>query len=61
MTGLDDLLLNYKNQNDIKSHIIYKNFDELYINVNTPFIIEVKKSLNSLISLLNQIKIFRKL
>lgn len=56
MTGLDNLLLNYNDQNDIQSHIIYKNFDEPYINVNTPFIIEVKKSLNSLISLLNQIK-----
>jgi hypothetical protein len=56
MTGLDHLLLNYNDKNDIQSHIIYKNFDEPYINVNTPFIIEVKKSLNSLISLLNQIK-----
>ena len=56
MTGLDKLLLNYNDQNDIQSHIIYKNFDEPYINVNTPFIIEVKKSLDSLISLLNQIK-----
>ena len=56
MTGLDKLLLNYNDQNDIQSHIIYKNFDEPYINMNTPFIIEVKKSLDSLISLLNQIK-----
>ena len=56
MTGLDNLLLNYNDQNDIQSHIIYKNFDEPYINMNTPFIIEVKKSLDSLISLLNQIK-----
>ena len=56
MTGLGDLILKYDDKNDIQSHIIYKNFDEPYINVNTPFIIEVKKSLNSLISLLNQIK-----
>ena len=56
MTGLGDLILKYDDKNDIQSHIIYKNFDEPYINVNTPFIIEVKKSLDSLISLLNQIK-----
>ena len=56
MTGLGDLILKYDDKNDIQSHIIYKNFDEPYINMNTPFIIEVKKSLDSLISLLNQIK-----
>ena len=57
--GLKDLLsAGKKNKiiNDIQSHIIYKNFDDPYINENIPFILEIKKSMNFLISLLNQIK-----
>ena len=57
--GLEDLLSAEKKNkiiNDIQSHIIYKNFDDPYINENIPFILEIKKSMNFLISLLNQIK-----
>ena len=57
--GLKDLLSAEKKNkiiNDIQSHIIYKNFDDPYINENIPFILEIKKSMNFLISLLNQIK-----
>ena len=57
--GLEDLLSAEKKNkiiNDIQSHIIYKNFDDPYMNENIPFILEIKKSMNFLISLLNQIK-----
>ena len=57
--GLKDLLSAEKKNkiiNDIQSHIIYKNFDDPYINENIPFILEIKKSMDFLISLLNQIK-----
>ena len=59
MTGLDELLPNIKKydiNNDIKSHIIYKNFDDSYIKKDEPFILEVKKSMDTLPELLNQIK-----
>ena len=59
MTGLGELLPNinkYDIKNDIKSHIIYKNFDDSYIEKDEPFILEVKKSMNTLPELLNQIK-----
>ena len=55
--GLEDLLANvYDIENDIKSHIIFKNFKEEQINENESFILEVKKSMAELLSLLNQIK-----
>ena len=59
MTGLKELLPNnnkYDINNDIKSHIIYKNFDDSYIKKDEPFILEVKKSMDTLPELLNQIK-----
>ena len=59
MTGLDELLSNdnkYDINNDIKSHIIYKNFDDSCISEDRHFIIEVKKSMDTLPDLLNQIK-----
>lgn len=59
MTGLGELLPNinkYDIKNDIKSHIIYKNFDDSYIEKDEPFILEVKKSMDTLPELLNQIK-----
>ena len=56
-SGLKELLDNkYDIKNEIKSHIIYKNFDDPQINKNEPFIIEVKKSIAELAGLLNQIK-----
>ena len=56
-SGLKELLDNkYNIENEIKSHIIYKNFDDPQINKNEPFIIEVKKSIAELEDLLNQIK-----
>ena len=51
----DDLSNNYNNDNDLNAHIIMKNFEELYIPENEPFIIEIKKSLE-LVRLLLQIK-----
>ena len=55
--GLEDLLLNkYDINNGLQSHIIYKNFDEVQINKDKSFIIEVKKSMAELVDLLNQIK-----
>ena len=51
----DDLSNNYNNDNDLNAHIIMKNFEELYIPENEPFIIEIKKSFE-LVRLLLQIK-----
>lgn len=57
ISGLNELLSNnYNIENGIRSHIIFKNFEENQINENEPFIIEVKKSMAELNSLLNQIK-----
>lgn len=55
--GLNELLSNnFANNNDLKSHIIFKNFMEEYIDEKEPFILEVKKSIAELLNLLNQIK-----
>ena len=55
--GLKDLLSDiYDIDNDTRSHIIFKNFEEEQINKNEPFILEVKASMAELIDLLNQIK-----
>ena len=55
--GLNELLSNnFANNNDLKSHIIFKNFMEEYIDEKEPFILEVKKSIAELLDLLNQIK-----
>ena len=52
---LNDLNKNYNNDNSLNAHIIMKNFKELYIPENEPFIIEIKKSFE-LVRLLLQIK-----
>ena len=55
--GLKDLLDNiYDKNNDIQSHIIFKNFKEDFINKNEPFILEVKKSMAGLADLFRRIK-----
>ena len=55
--GLKDLLDNiYDKNNDIQSHIIFKNFKEDSINKNEPFILEVKKSMAGLADLFRRIK-----
>ena len=46
---------NYNINNDLKAHILFKNFDEESIPENEPIILEVKKSFK-LYDLLNQIK-----
>lgn len=55
--SLESLLKDsYDIENDIKSHIIYKNFENNEIKSNEPFILEVKKSMAGLAELLIQIK-----
>ena len=55
--GLNALLLDeYNINNDIQSHIIFKNFEKSQIDENASFIIEVKKSMAELTDLLRQIK-----
>ena len=46
----------YDDNNDIKSHIIYKNLEDDKIQENIPFILEVKKSMAELYELLIQAK-----
>ena len=46
----------YNIDNDIQSHIIFKNFEDSKIKENEAFIIEVKKSMAELTDLLRQIK-----
>lgn len=53
--NLETLKNNYNINNDLKSHIIYKNFESSKIKENTPMFVEVKKGFD-LFSLLNQIK-----
>ena len=51
----ENLNNNYDNKNDLKAHIIIKNFEEESIPKNAPIILEIKKSFE-LFRILNQIK-----
>ena len=49
------LINEYNNKNDLKAHIIYKNFNDEYISENSSIILELKKNFD-LVKLLYQIK-----
>ena len=56
--SINDLLnspITYNDNNDLKAHIIFKNFKENKIEANTPFILEIKKNFK-LYELMQQIK-----
>jgi len=53
--GINKLETEYKNDNDLKCHIIYKNFDSDIIKKDEPIILEIKNGFN-LIDLLIQMK-----
>ena len=53
--GIKDLVYNYDNNNDLKSGIIYKNFEGSTIKADEPLILEIKSGFN-LIDLFEQIK-----
>ena len=55
INGINKLESEYNNDNDLKCHIIYKNFDSDIINKDEPIILEIKNGFN-LIDLLNQMK-----
>ena len=55
MDGINELETKYNNDNDLKCHIIYKNFESDIIKENEPIVLEIKKGFN-LTDLLNQIK-----
>lgn len=51
----NDLIKNYSTNNDLKAHILFKNFKEKTIPKDEPIILEIKKSFK-LYDLLNQLK-----
>lgn len=53
--GINNLKSGYKNDNDLKSAIVYKNFEGDIIKADEPIILEIKGGFN-LIELLEQIK-----
>ena len=53
--GIEDLKNKYNTNNDLKCHIIYKNFESEIIKEQEPLILEVKASFK-IIEILNQIR-----
>ena len=53
--GIEDLKNKYNTDNELKCHIIYKNFESEIIKEQEPLILEVKASFK-IIEILNQIR-----